>query len=402
VTGDGFTHVELVLGPGSNSGVMRIEDQSVEERKQLEEFFEATRRGMVPALRHQAEGRRRDLLHEPGRVARDIAGILNRHRPDVIVVDQLAFGATAALRGLGTEFVSFHPGHPSAIPTGHPYGFPAKIPIRIKYEPEELLELRDLCEDIRERFTAEYNNAMREIDPGVDPVTDAFSATSPSGTLVNYPAALGAGYGLPLSARFIGSSVRQTLLTPDLEAAFSEQKSRPRIYVSLGSFFSARSDILRKIVTAFQREPVELVIASGVTPRSELGRIPAHWTVAEHLPQPTVIAHSSLVITHGGNNTVTEALTGGVPLLVAPLSTDQFTAAADIEQLGLGRAFDPNFDSADTITDLADEVLTRSSGLAAALGHRLRRRPGQTLAADLLEAVLAGSSLFRSRTDDVA
>jgi UDP:flavonoid glycosyltransferase YjiC (YdhE family) len=108
--------------------------------------------------------------------------------------------------------------------------------------------------------------------------------------------------------------------------------------------------------------------------------------VAEYLPQPALIRTSDLVITHGGNNTVTEALTAGVPLLVGPLSTDQFAAAADIESAGLGEVFDPNFDDATSIAALAQGVLAGDAvAVAGELGQELRRRPGHAYAARLID-----------------
>lgn len=393
VRDDGNEHSDLILGPGSNPGVLRLEDQSQEERLQMDAFFDSTRLGMVPALLHQAHSRRRDLLYEPLRVADDIHETISRVEPDSVVVDQLAYSATAAMRGMSIPYVSFHPGHPSAITTDLPYGFPARIPVRIRFEESEMERLLDICQLVSRSFTDAYNAAVAAIDASIEPLTDAFGAVSPGGTLVNYPSALGIGYGLPTSVRFIGSAVRRTRLPEDLSRVLDEPRSRPRIYVSLGSFFSARTDLLQKIVTAFRREPVELVVAAGSTPRSELGDLPNHWTVAESLPQPSVIERSSLVITHGGVNTVTESLAAGVPILAGPLSTDQFAVAADIEDAGLGRAFDPNHDGADTIADLAHEVMSRYSAGAAALGRALRANPGQVVAADLVEQSMKSTSL---------
>lgn len=386
VIGDGFQHSWLPLGPGSNSGVMRPQDQSSVEEAQLEEFFAATRLGMVPTLLHQARNRQRDLLWQPGHVAERLRRLVERIAPRAILVDQLAFVATAALRGLGQDFVSFHPGHPSAISVGWPYGYPPRLPARLRVDLDELEELRKICVGVVERFTSEYNRTVARIDDTIDPLRDAFAATSPTRTLINYPGLLGTGYGLPIRSRFIGSAVRS-------QRGQTVQKmpsSRPRIYIALGTFFSARSDLLAKLVVAFRDEPVDVVMATGVTPRARLGRLPDHWIVDEYLPQPALIAQSDLVVTHGGNNTVTESLTAGVPLLVGPLSTDQFAGAADIESAGLGRAFDPNFDDATTIADLAHHVLrSEAAGRAADMGDSLRARPGQSYAADLIEATIA-------------
>ncbi len=383
---DGFDLETLALGPGSNAGLMRPELQNDRERSQIEGFFEASRKGMIPTLMHQAQNRQRDLLWQPLRVARDIERLLDKLAPDAVVVDQLAFGATAALRGLQRHFVSFHPGHPSAIPIGWPYGYPPRMPKRLRISLDDLDELKSVCQTVVVRFTEEYNGVIRDLDPDASIVGDAFAAVSEHRTLINYPVDLADGYGLPSRSRYIGSSVRRQSTGSQLVSRRNMGGSRPRVFVSLGSFFSARSDLLTKVVMALRNEPVDVVLARGVTPRGDLEPIPDHWTVEEYLPQPAVIRRSDLVITHGGNNTVTEALTAGVPLLVGPLSTDQFAAAADIERAGVGRAFDPNFDDSGTIADLVGAVLRSDSvELAAELGARLVANPGQEIAADLIE-----------------
>ncbi len=101
-----------------------------------------------------------------------------------------------------------------------------------------------------------------------------------------------------------------------------------------------------------------------------------------------LLAHSAVAVTHGGNNSVTEALTAGVPLLVLPLSTDQFAGAAAVERGGVGLCLDPN---ATTPTDIREAVqnLLSPNGIrdaAAELGTSLRQVPGAQRAHDAVSA----------------
>ena len=399
VSGDGFDHRELVLGPASNPGLARKAAQA-DGAAHLRAFLAATRRGMIATLRLQAEARQRDLLWEPAAVTERLGEIVADVSPTLVVSDQLAFGATLALRALEQPHVSFHPGHPAAIPgPGELYGFPSHRPEQFRADARELAELRRLCAKVSERFTRTFNDTLRQLNPRAEPVATALSATSPLLTLLNYPVQL-AGQRralLPRSARFVGASVRRGgQLSDGLATLLEVEDSRPRIYVSLGSFLSARSDVLQRIVSAFRTLPVRLVVASGVTPRSAFGAIPPDWHVASYLPQPEVLRSCDLAICHGGNNTVTEALWAGVPLLVCPFSTDQFAGAEDVRRAGLGDVFDPNAAAPEEIADRALGVL---AGLeprrAAALGVVLRERFGPQHASRLVER--AGASVFRPR-----
>ena len=97
VESDRFEHRLLALGPSSNSGAR---ERVAQERAELADFLAATRRGAVATLRYQAEQRLRDLLWQPEAVTECLAHIVDDVEPDVILTDQIAYGATLALRAL--------------------------------------------------------------------------------------------------------------------------------------------------------------------------------------------------------------------------------------------------------------------------------------------------------------
>jgi UDP:flavonoid glycosyltransferase YjiC (YdhE family) len=101
VAREGFEFARLSLGRGSNAGVATAASQPRGEDAKLLAFFEATRRGMVETLRYQAEQRASDLLWEPVATARRTLEVVDALRPDTILVDHVAFGATVGLRSAG-------------------------------------------------------------------------------------------------------------------------------------------------------------------------------------------------------------------------------------------------------------------------------------------------------------
>ena len=100
-----------------------------------------------------------------------------------------------------------------------------------------------------------------------------------------------------------------------------------------------------------------LALASGSTPIETLGPLPPGALVRPHLPQVALLRHADVLVTHGGNNSVTEACAAGVPMVVLPMSTDQFAGAAAIERAGIGVALDPNSLDADALRSAVDDLL---------------------------------------------
>ena len=343
VRGFGFERADLQLGRGSNPGVIRAEDQPRGEDDALRGFFDATRQGAVETLEYQARARRDDLLWNPLGVAREVQRVVDLVRPDDVVVDHLAFSARLGLTAAGVRHADVVLGHPSALTVGDEvYGLPPAFPRRVQPGADRLAGLARLCEEVRDEFTEQWNAALGTLDPGAAPSRDAFAETGEV-LLLNYPGELHPRERtalLPAHA-FLGSAVRSEPADAQVDAWLAES-DRPVVYVSLGSFLSVRSDVLAAVAEALRGLDVRVALALGSARREDLGPVPDSWLVREVLPQVTLLGRAALAVSHGGNNSVTEALTAGVPLLLLPLSTDQFAGAAAIEDAGYGEALDPN------------------------------------------------------------
>jgi UDP:flavonoid glycosyltransferase YjiC (YdhE family) len=115
---------------------------------------------------------------------------------------------------------------------------------------------------------------------------------------------------------------------------------------------------------------------------------------AEFVPQTSVLRLADLVITHGGNNTTTECLHFGRPMIVLPLFWDQYDNAQRMDELGLGVRLD-TYRFTDAELHGALERLLGDGALRARLARAaavIQRRDGVHQAASVIEAAAAGSA----------
>jgi UDP:flavonoid glycosyltransferase YjiC (YdhE family) len=105
------------------------------------------------------------------------------------------------------------------------------------------------------------------------------------------------------------------------------------------------------------------------------------------LPQPAILPQADLVITHGGNNTVTEAFHHGKPMIVLPLFWDQVDNAQRVEETGFGRRVSTYGFRDEELTDSIDELLADEPLVArlAAMSTRVKASSGTARAAALIE-----------------
>jgi MGT family glycosyltransferase len=380
VGADGWSWRPLLMSRGSNAGIKRIDDPDDD----LRAFFTVTRQGMVPTLMLQAEARGDDLLWNPLDVGRAVLAIVEELRPDAILVDHLAFAASMALLARQVPFTTFVPGHPSQLPSpGERYGYPVSWPRCITPDDGALARLWDRCDTVTEQFTDRYRRAATAIGGSCADVSDAF-AMHGEDVLYNSPPALQdpARPNAEPSA-FLGACVRDEQADGDVRRWLDADDGRPLVYVSFGTFLSARHDVLRQVLRALGELDVRVAVATGPTTSATPGPLPDGWLARPTLPQIAILQHAAAVVTHGGNNTVTESLAAAAPLVTMPFSTDQFAIAADLERTALGAALDPNRVDVATFAHALEWALSadtqeRVMDLAAGMA----RRPGPVIALD--------------------
>jgi MGT family glycosyltransferase len=174
-----------------------------------------------------------------------------------------------------------------------------------------------------------------------------------------------------------------------------EVTDRRLVYLSLGSLGSADVPLMRRLIEVLERTPHHYIVSMG--PQHAELTLADNMTGAEFLPQTSILPQVDGVITHGGNNTVTECMWFGRPMLVLPIFWDQHDNAQRVQETGYGFRL-PTYSFEEHELRAAVDRLVSDHALkarAAAAGERLRRRPGTVMAAELIEQVASGGAPVR-------
>ncbi len=351
-----------------------IRDTAPEFRKPTIEQLETF---MVPTWQALIEGAR---FCEPR-----LREIIARQVPDVIVEDNVV--AFPALETAGKPYVRIVSCNPLEIrgpAIAPPYsGLPADDPSEWEAFREEY--------DRTHRPTWEAFDAWCR-DHGTEPLPELeFEHASRDLNLYVYPHVADYTDRRPLDPglwRRLDSSVRATDAAFELPAEMADRPAGSGlVYLSLGSLGSADVSLMRRLVAVLADTPHRYIVSKGPQ-HAEYELAPNMWG-AEFLPQTSIIPLVDLVITHGGNNTTTEAFHFGKPMVVLPLFWDQYDNAQRVDETGFGVRL-PTYGFADAdlrgaIDRLLGDVELRTR--MAGIGAEIRARDGVAKAAAAIESV---------------
>jgi UDP:flavonoid glycosyltransferase YjiC (YdhE family) len=257
------------------------------------------------------------------RTAADLAPVLARLEPDVVVFEQYDVGAAVAAHAAGIAAV------------GH------ALSPRF---PDELV--RAMAGDHLERLWARHGGTPSSFDVFTG---DAYVDIFP--TALQQPSFLSDPARVPMRA------VPYAEPEADLPE-WVDERDRPLVYLSLGTVVST-DEVLRPVIEGLAPLDVDILVALGSADGSALGTVPPNVHVESFVDQPGALSQAELAVHHGGSGTILGALAYGTPQLVLPKGADQFWNADLMARAGLAEVLEP--------PQVTPDAVTRAA--AAELGH---------------------------------
>ncbi|MBU4612517.1 glycosyltransferase family 1 protein [Achromobacter sp. GG226] len=311
----------------------------------------------------------RTLLIEetPGQVD-GLRAVIRDYRPDLVVVDPLLYAAAIAAALEGLPWVSLS----NSLNPVLPDNLDSALLRTVRWLADE----RDAL-FARFGLTAQFRGCdVLSPHLTIALTTPALVGPPPDGVTLVGPA-------LPSGARGDEPGFPWDRLDPAL----------PLVYVSLGSQLYYQPELFARIDAALRDAPVQLVLSVGeLADADALPELGPHVVAVRYAPQLALLARTQLFITHGGANSVMEALAMGVPMLVSPLCNDQFHSAHFVVAAGAGRGIDLLAADVPTLREAVLSALADSDLRAGAAAVQASyQRDGSAEAARLISRLAAES-----------
>jgi UDP:flavonoid glycosyltransferase YjiC (YdhE family) len=166
----------------------------------------------------------------------------------------------------------------------------------------------------------------------------------------------------------------------------------PLIVISLSSSYMHQEDLLERLAAAASGVAANTVLSLAGAISRDAVRVPEAVEVVDWLNFQVVLPHTDLLVTHGGQATVSAGMRHEVPLLICPLGRDQSRVGGHVVEDGTGILLDPSA-SLDEIRKSMTRLLDARSGFgkaASLASEKLRSLGDGRMAVEALEVLGAG------------
>lgn len=177
---------------------------------------------------------------------------------------------------------------------------------------------------------------------------------------------------------FVGPCVSTEIL-PDKE------KTRPLVYISMGTVINDRPDFYNKCIEALGNQNFDVIISCGKKAYEYFGSLPDNILVFPYVNQLEILSKADVFITHCGMNSVSESLLMATPLVLYPQTSEQKAVAKRVKEINAGIYLCD--DSVAGIRKTVFDVLNNDAYNKAAkeCSEDFRNSPGAKGAADFIE-----------------
>lgn len=138
------------------------------------------------------------------------------------------------------------------------------------------------------------------------------------------------------------------------------------IFLSMGSMATGDVELMKRLLKILAKSPHRFIVSKG--PNHDKYDLPDNMWGEKFVNQLQILQQVDLIITHGGNNTITETLYYGVPgILVCPIFSDQHDNAQRIVEKKLGYKINPFHCDEQELLDAVEKTLADKE-----ISHRIK------------------------------
>ena len=240
-----------------------------------------------------------------------VAEVVERERPDVLVVDQQALAGGVVARRARLPWATLSTTSAAVAPDAY----------------DDLPKVEAWVED----QLAAFQKAL-----GLAPLPGPGHNCSPHAVVVfSTPTLVGDVARLPERFHFVGPSFRDRPADGDFPWAWLDGDARPNVLVSLGTVNAERgARFFRAVTEGLGGRALRVVLVAP--PELVAEPVPDNVLVRPWVPQVALLERMAAVVCHAGHNTVAETLAHGLPLVVAPIRDDQPVVAKQVARAGAG------------------------------------------------------------------